>query len=91
MGRLVGCGFGREWDFYFTPCTNTCALCTGHTLVYMYDKARPRLLLKFLSLGLGLVKLLAILPSIGHMHTCSIVHWTHVIIFYAYIYMVGDW
>jgi hypothetical protein len=56
---------------------------------YMYGKARPRLLLKLLTLGLGLVKLLAILPNIGHMHTCSIVHWTHVIIFYAYIYMVG--
>jgi hypothetical protein len=29
IGRWVGCGFGRDWDFYFT-----CALGTGLTLVY---------------------------------------------------------
>jgi hypothetical protein len=58
--------------------------------MYMYGKASPRLPLKLLSLELGLIKLLAILLSIGHMHTCSIVHWTHVIMFYAHIYMVGD-
>lgn len=59
--------------------------------MYIYAKARPMLLLKLLSLGLGLIKLLAILPNASYMHTCSIMHWTHVIIFYAHIYMAGDW
>jgi hypothetical protein len=42
--------------------------------MYMYAKARPMLLLKLLSLGLGLIKLLAILPNTSYMHTCSIMH-----------------
>ncbi len=60
--------------------------------MYIYAKAKPMLFLKLLSLGLGLVKLLVILPNASYMHTCSIMHWTHVIIFYAHICMVdGRW
>ncbi len=42
--------------------------------IYIYAKARPMLLLKLLSLGLGLIKLLAILPNTTYMHTYSIIH-----------------
>jgi len=59
--------------------------------MHIYANAKPMLFLKLLSLGLGLIKLLATLPNASYMHTCSIMHWTHVIIFYAHICMVGGW